>query len=114
MLFDVLLELFYFVYLLAFELPLFLGNFLLSNAVDVLRLVFARVAAAPAIAEVAVFEALAVAVEATLTIIATSFGVSALCLGRVAVEELLQQLLSQLLVLACSSTFLAWLALGFG
>ena len=113
MLLHVLLKLLNFVDLLAFQLALLLGDFLFSYAVDVLHLVFASVAAAFAIAEVAVFEALAVAVEATLTIIATSFGVGALCLGRVAVEELLQQLFSQLLVLACSSTFLAWLALGF-
>ena len=109
MLGHVLLKLFYFVYFLAFSL--LLGDLLLSDTGKVLKLVSAGLASASAIAEVAIFEALAVAVEAVLAIVATGLGIGTLCLGCVAIEELLKQLFSQLLILACSSTFLGGLSL---
>lgn len=55
-----------------------------------LDLVLARRASALAVAEVAIFEALAVAVEAALTIVAPCFRVGTLRLWRVVIKELLK------------------------
>ena len=89
MLLYVLLKLFDFVYFFAFQLTLLLGDFFFSDAVDVLHLIFASLAATPTIAEVAVFEALAIAVKATLAVVAPRLGVGVLGQRSIVVEEFL-------------------------
>lgn len=103
---DVLVELLDLVDLLALQLALLLRHFLRPYAVDVGHLVLASLAPAAAVAEVAVFEALAVAVEAAFAVVAARLRLRVLGLRSVLVEELLQQLLSQFLVLAGASAFL--------
>lgn len=90
MLLYVLLELLYLIDLLPFQFALLFRHFFFSYAVDVFQLVLASLAAAPVVAEVAVFEALTIAVQAALAVVASGLGVRVLRLWGVFVEELLE------------------------
>ena len=86
----VLLELLNLIDLLSLQFALLFRHFLFSYAVDVFHLVLASLAAAPAVAEEAVFEALAIAVQAALAVVASGLGVRILRLWGVFVKELLE------------------------
>ena len=94
MLLYVLLKLLDLVDFLALQFSLLLGHFLISYAINMLHLILASVATTLGIAEVPVFEALAVPVQATLAVVAPRLGVGVLSQGSVVVEEFLQQLFS--------------------
>ena len=103
---DVLVEVFDLVDLFSLEFALFLRYFLHPYLVNELYLVFTRLAPALSVAKEAVLEALAIAVKATFAIVTSRFAVLTLSPRHILIEELLEQLLSQLLVLPRSSAFL--------
>lgn len=109
---HVLVKVLYFVYFFTFQFTFLFRYFLLSDFVDEPYLVLARLAPASAVAEVPILETLAVAVQATLTVVTSRFDLRSLRARHVVIEELLEQRFSKLFVLSCSSTLLHWLSRG--